>query len=128
SDGTLRLIGLLWALLDGTGPLLLEEPELSLHPDVVRYIPLMMWRVKKPQNKAARQVFLSTHSSELLSDEGINSDELLLLIPSPAGSIVKSGGEIAEVRLLLETGLPPGEVVIPYTQAENINQLSSWGN
>jgi putative AbiEii toxin of type IV toxin-antitoxin system len=31
SDGTLRLLGLLWAVLDGTGPLLLEEPELSLH-------------------------------------------------------------------------------------------------
>src|SRR5208337_4512323 len=30
SDGTLRLMGLLWAILDGSGPLLLEEPELSL--------------------------------------------------------------------------------------------------
>ena len=28
SDGTLRLLGLLWATLDGNGPLLLEEPEL----------------------------------------------------------------------------------------------------
>ena len=26
SDGTLRLLGLLWATLDGSGPLLLEEP------------------------------------------------------------------------------------------------------
>ena len=34
SDGTLRLIGLLWALLDGTGPLLLEKPELSLHQEI----------------------------------------------------------------------------------------------
>ncbi len=32
SDGTLRLLGLLWSLLEGNGPLLLEEPELSLHP------------------------------------------------------------------------------------------------
>ena len=29
SDGTLRLLGLLWAILDGSGPLLLEEPELQ---------------------------------------------------------------------------------------------------
>ncbi len=36
SDGTLRLMGLLWSMLEGTGPLLLEEPELSLHPEVVR--------------------------------------------------------------------------------------------
>lgn len=27
SDGTLRLLGLLWAVLDGRGPLLLEEPD-----------------------------------------------------------------------------------------------------
>ena len=32
SDGTLRLMGLLWAVMDRGGPLLLEEPELSLHP------------------------------------------------------------------------------------------------
>lgn len=31
SDGTLRLIGLLWFLSRGDSPLLLEEPELSLH-------------------------------------------------------------------------------------------------
>jgi predicted ATPase len=42
SDGTLRLMGLLWALLDGTGPLILEEPELSLHAEVVSRIPEMM--------------------------------------------------------------------------------------
>ncbi|OGA53554.1 MAG: chromosome segregation protein SMC, partial [Betaproteobacteria bacterium RIFCSPLOWO2_12_FULL_62_58] len=32
SDGTLRLMGLLWVAMEGGGPLLLEEPELSLHP------------------------------------------------------------------------------------------------
>jgi predicted ATPase len=31
SDGTLRLIGLLWALMEGSSLLLLEEPELSLN-------------------------------------------------------------------------------------------------
>src|SRR3990172_5200241 len=31
SDGTLRLMGLLWVTMEGGGPLLLEEPELSLH-------------------------------------------------------------------------------------------------
>ena len=40
SDGTLRLLGLLWVFLDGAAPLLLEEPELSLHTAVVRHIPL----------------------------------------------------------------------------------------
>jgi predicted ATPase len=42
SDGMLRLIGLLWALLDGNGPLILEEPENSLHPEVARHISELM--------------------------------------------------------------------------------------
>lgn len=33
SDGTLRLIGLLWSLMEGNSLLLLEEPELSLNED-----------------------------------------------------------------------------------------------
>ncbi|MBA2492469.1 MAG: ATP-binding protein, partial [Gammaproteobacteria bacterium] len=31
--GTLRLMGRLWIALAGGGPLLLEEPELNLHPE-----------------------------------------------------------------------------------------------
>jgi hypothetical protein len=34
SDGTLRLLGLLWALLEGDSLLLLEEPELSLNAGI----------------------------------------------------------------------------------------------
>jgi superfamily II DNA or RNA helicase len=66
SDGTLRLIGLLWAMLEGTGPLLLEEPELSLHPEVVRLIPQMFARM---QRRSGQQVVVSTHSTDLLRDD-----------------------------------------------------------
>src|SRR6266498_1385580 len=41
SDGTLRLIGLLWSLLEGEAPLLLEEPELSLHSGIVARLPAL---------------------------------------------------------------------------------------
>jgi predicted ATPase len=124
SDGTLRLLGLLWSLLEGGGPLLLEEPELSLHPAVVRHIPQMMWRVLRDR-KNARQVIVSTHSAELLS-EGIAADEILLFIPKREGSQVRVGAEIAEIKTLLEAGVPPGEVVIPYTQPENVVKLALW--
>jgi hypothetical protein len=50
SDGTLRLMGLLWSAITGSGPLLLEEPELSLHPEVVRFIKQRI----KGYNQAAR--------------------------------------------------------------------------
>ena len=52
SDGTLRLIAFLWSILEGDSLLLLEEPELSLHPALVRKLPGLMWRI---QNKKKRQ-------------------------------------------------------------------------
>ncbi|HEV2654718.1 MAG TPA: AAA family ATPase [Ktedonobacteraceae bacterium] len=101
SDGTLRLIGLLWALLDGNGPLILEEPELSLHAEVARYIPEMMASMQKGQKKQARQILISTHSSDLLSDPGIAADEVLLLRPANDGTKVEVGVDVAEIKPLL---------------------------
>lgn len=94
SDGTLRLFGLLWVLLDGSAPLLLEEPELSLHAEVVRHIPQMMARLGR---KTGRQIFVSSHSAELLSDEGIAPEEVLMLQPSSEGTRVRAAriGEFA---------------------------------
>jgi predicted ATPase len=128
SDGTLRLLGLLWALLDDSGPLLLEEPELSLHPEIVRYIPQMIYRVQRERERAVRQVCLSTHSSDLLRDEGIAADEVLLFVPSKEGTIVRVGADIGEIRQLLEAGLSPAEVVIPHTRPSNAVQLSFFGD
>lgn len=51
SDGTLRLFGLLWSFIDGRGPLLLEEPELSLHPEVVRFLPSIMARIERSRSR-----------------------------------------------------------------------------
>jgi hypothetical protein len=129
SDGTLRLIGLFWGLLDGRGPLLLEEPELSLHPGVVRYIPQMMWRVQRASVEGdIRQVLLSTHSSDLLRDEGIAADEVLLLTPVNGHSTVQVGADIQEVRQLLETGLTAADVVIPRTEPKTASHLTLSGD
>lgn len=124
SDGTLRLIGLLWALLDEGGPLLLEEPELSLHPAVVQHIPQMIWRLLHDARRA-RQVILSTHSKELLS-EGVAADEILLFMPQAEETEVKAGAAVEQIKILLEAGESPGEVVIPYTQPQEVAQLALW--
>ncbi len=121
SDGTLRLIGLLWAAVEGGGPLLLEEPELSLHPEIVRFLPQMFART---QRRTGRQIVLSTHSTDLLHDEGIGLDEVLLLQPSPEGTTVRRADEFDDVRRLLEGGLTPAEAVIPKTRPSNPEQLA----
>ena len=124
SDGTLRLMGLLWSLLDGSGPILLEEPELSLHSEIVRHIPQMMLRAQRGLRRPIRQVILSTHSSDLLRDEGIAADEVLLVLPSKEGGGIQVGADIAEVKQMLEAGLTVAEVVIPHTRPTNAAQLA----
>jgi predicted ATPase len=127
SDGTLRLIGLLWALLDGNGPLLLEEPELSLHAEVARHIPEMMASIQKSQRKQARQILVSTHSSDLLSGPGIAADEVLLLRPTSDGTKVDVGKDVVEIQALLEAGLPIAEAIMPHTRPPKAEQLSFFG-
>lgn len=125
SDGTLRLLGLLWAILSGSGPLLLEEPELSLHPEVVRYVPQMFVRV---QRRSGRQILLSTHSTDLLRDDGIGLDEVLLLQPGEQGTSVRAAGDFKQIKNLLEGGLSLAEAVIPETSPKEAQQLTLWVN
>ncbi len=125
SDGTLRLMGLLWASLDGGGPLLLEEPELSLHPEVVRFIPQMFARI---QRRSGRQILVSTHSLDLLKDEGIGLDEVLLLMPGHGETAVRPVTGLADARALLNSGLRLDEVVIPLTRPPKAEQLSLFGD
>jgi predicted ATPase len=125
SDGTLRLMGLLWSALDGSGPLLLEEPELSLHPEVVRFIPQMFARIQRRLN---RQILVSTHSSDLLRDDGIGLDEVLLLQPGKNGTSVRPAGEFFEIKSLVEGGLSMSEVAMAKTQPQHPEQLSLFGD
>jgi predicted ATPase len=120
SDGTLRMVGFLWALLDGRGPLLLEEPEMSLHPEVVEFIPQMMARLQK---HISRQIFVSTHSTDLLKDEGIGLNEVLLLIPTDEGTEVRPAKKDEEIIRLLNGGLTMAEAVFPKTKPANASQL-----
>lgn len=123
SDGTLRLIGLLWSLQEGDSLLLLEEPELSLNSGIVAQLaPLLhaMQRVRR------RQVLVSTHSDALLSDEGIDGREILLLAPAKEGTSVQVASDVDEVRALLEAGLSPADAVLGRTNPSEVNRLSSW--
>jgi len=120
SDGTLRLLGLLWALLDGDSLLLLEEPELSLNAGIIRKLPSLMYRI---QRQKKRQLIISTHSPDLLSDPGIGGEEVLLLIPSDEGTKVEVASTNKEIRDLLEGGLTVADAALPKTVPQSLSQL-----
>ena len=122
SDGTLRLIGFLWALQDGNKPILLEEPELSLHPGIVNKLAEIIGRLQR-RKTGGRQVILTTHSYELLTNKGIGGDEVLMLIPNEEGTEVKKASSDKEIMTLLRSGMSVADAVLPLTTPQSISQL-----
>lgn len=125
SDGTLRLMGLLWAMMESGGALLLEEPELSLHPAVVRHLPALFSRVGR---RAGRQIIVTTHSDALLSDDGIGLDEVHLLATAHEGTNVQTAVDDNQIRLLLEGGITMADAVFPRVRPSSIDQLPLFSN
>jgi len=121
SDGTLRMIGLLWSILACDSVLLLEEPELSLHKGIIQKLPALMWRM---QQKKKNQIIVSTHSYDLLSDKGIGGEETLLLSPHKEGTRVEQASDNHAILALLKSGLSVADAALPKTEPENIRQLS----
>ncbi|MBK1718762.1 AAA family ATPase [Thiocystis violacea] len=119
SDGTLRLIALLWSLLDGDSLLLLEEPELSLNDEIVRQIPLMIDRIKR-QAKYRRQILITTHSEAMLNNP-IDGRAILLVIPTDDGSEIRGATE--DELSLLANGISPAEVLLPKARPQGAEQL-----
>ena len=120
SDGTLRLIGLLWALQDGEGALLLEEPELSLNEAIVEHIPLILDRVLRDRKKGVRQVLVSTHSEKLVASLG-DPNSVLLLEPGENGTRIRPPDE--DESKAMQHGLNPAEVLLPKTRPVQVEQM-----
>jgi predicted ATPase len=121
SDGTLRLIGLLWALQEKSGPLLLEGPELSLHTAIVSRLAPFIYRAQKAGD--GRQVILSTHSEMLLQDVGIAPEEILLVKPTQEGSEVVTGAAVREISELMQAGIPASDAVLPHPELQQMSLL-----
>lgn len=111
SDGTLRLIGLLWAIIrtpKNPGVLLLEEPELSLNSAIVRELPSVLAQARRSSDL---QIVLSTHAPEILDDEGIQPEEILVLRVGDEGTTADLLSGISEALADLELGVPTSDVV-----------------
>lgn len=124
SDGTLRLLGLLWVLLEGDSMLLLEEPELSLNDAIVREIPRLLHQVEKGRKKRTRQIIISTHSEALLSNAGIDGRGVLLLEPAQEGTQIRPIN--SDETIALRAGLSIAEVMLPKTHPRDAGQLGLW--
>lgn len=121
SDGTLRLIGFLWSVAESAGPLLLEEPELSLHQEVAVQLPAMISRM---QRHSGRQVLITTHSEAITGGPGIGLREVHRLIPGDNGTRIETADDNEKVRQLVASGLTVGEAVMPLAKPQGIEQLS----
>lgn len=125
SDGTLRLIGLFWTAMKSTGPLLVEEPELFLHPDVVRMLAQAMDSARRGSR---RQLFVSTHSPNLMWDEEISLDETLLLLTDGEVTQAVAAESVEQVCLLVEGGSSVAEAAMPRTQPNGTWRLALFAD
>ena len=115
SDGTLRLLAMLWTLLSSNKLILLEEPELSLHKAIVEQIPEILYKTRQ-RKKSVGQILVSTHSEVMLSNKSIDGN-FLIFHPGEGGEATKivppSDADIEAMR----AGLSPADALLPQTAA-----------
>ncbi|WP_029262359.1 MULTISPECIES: AAA family ATPase [unclassified Microbacterium] len=127
SDGTLRLIGLLWTLVSAPangGIMLLEEPELSLNSAIVKMLPTVL---AAAQRDKSLQVILSTHAPELLDDEGVRPEEVLVLRVTSDGTTAQKLSEIEEVEGEIAAELPVSDIVDGLIAPQDLGGLIDVG-
>ncbi len=112
SDGTLRALGILTALLQGnveTGPrpslVAIEEPEAQVNPAI-----LAVLRDAMLEASYCTQVLVTTHSSDLLDSKEVSGESLLAVAAEEGvthiGPIVEEGKDMIRQRLYT-----PGELL-----------------
>ncbi len=121
SDGTLRLIGLLFAIIDNSSIVILEEPEINLHSGIIVQLPEFIAKIQRSK-KGARQVIITTHSYDILSSPGISPDEVVVLQTTAEGTTVKKVSELVEIKAIVDAGLSIADAVIPFTKPKNIEE------
>jgi len=121
SDGTLRLIGLLWSLMEGDSLLLLEEPELSLNEEIVRKLHKLIPHILKLGKYADRQVIVTTHSESLLSDLSIGAESVLRFVSTDDGTVLKPASD--KEAFMLKSGFSVGQALLPAVKPKGSDQL-----
>lgn len=122
SDGTLRFIGFLWSLTERGGPLLLEEPELSLSDGVVQNLPAMM---RRAQRLSRRQVIATTHSYAMLAAPGVALTDVHHISVTRDGSTMQTLAANEEVAARVRAGESIADAVLPLATPVGVDALAS---
>jgi len=117
SDGTLRLISLLWMLMSSKKLILLEEPELSLHGPIIEQIPKLFYDALASRKKTIGQIFVSTHSERLLSDKSLDASSFLIIRPGEKGETSRIESLEEDDKKSIRTGMSPATVVFAKTES-----------
>jgi len=117
SDGTLRLISLLWTLMSSKKLILLEEPELSLHGPIVEQIPKLFYNALASQKKAIGQIVVSTHSERLLSSKSLDAGSFLIVRPGEKGESSRIESLGADDKTAIKAGKSPATIVFTKTES-----------
>ncbi len=128
SDGTLRGLGVLVALLQSNGRpptfIGIEEPEVALHPAAVG---VLVDAIRDASTTT--QVAITSHSPELLDRDDIDPDSLLSVVADEGITVV---GRVSDVGrdVLREELFTPGELlradqIEPSAEARRISQLDA---
>lgn len=113
SDGTLRLLAMLWTLLSSNRMILLEEPELSLHNAIVEQIPDLLYKTRQ-RKKTGGQILVSTHSEVMLSSQSIDGN-FLILQPGQSGEATRITPPSEADIEAMKAGLSPADILLPQT-------------
>jgi predicted ATPase len=118
SDGTLRALGILTALLQNYDPSNkhitlagIEEPEIALHPAAAGVL-----RDVLAEGSLTTQIVVTSHSPDLLDDQKISSDSILSVSASKGETLIRPIGEVAK-RAIRDELYTAGELL-------RLNQLT----
>ena len=100
----------------------LEEPEINLNSGIVEQMPEFIAGVQRVRK---RQVFVTTHSYEMLSNKGISMSEVLVLDISTEGTVVKAVSDIPALKAIINAGFSVGDAVIPYVKPNTVSQMNA---
>ena len=117
SDGTLRLISLLWTLMSSKNLLLLEEPELGLHGPVIEHIPKLFYSALASRKITMNQIFVSTHSERLLSDKSMDAGSFLIIRPGEKGETSRIESLDEDDKKAVRAGKSPATIVFAKTES-----------